>query len=35
MDFTFSEEQEMIAKPARELFERRTTPERLTKEGHA
>jgi alkylation response protein AidB-like acyl-CoA dehydrogenase len=30
MDFTFSEEQETIAKVARELFERRTTPERLT-----
>lgn len=30
MDFTFTEEQETIAKVARELFERRTTPERLT-----
>ncbi len=29
MDFTFSEEQETIAKLARELFERRATPERL------
>ena len=30
MDFTFTEEQETIAKLARDLFERRTTPERLT-----
>jgi alkylation response protein AidB-like acyl-CoA dehydrogenase len=30
MDFTFTEEQETIAKMARELFERRATPERLT-----
>lgn len=30
MDFTFSEEQETISKLARELFERRATPERLT-----
>lgn len=30
MDFTFTEEQETIAKVARQLFERRTTPERLT-----
>ncbi len=30
MDFTFTEEQETIAKLARELFERRATPERLT-----
>lgn len=30
MDFTFSEEQETIAKVARDLFERRATPERLT-----
>lgn len=29
MDFTFSEEQETIAKLAREVFERRATPERL------
>ncbi len=29
MDFTFTEEQETIAKLARELFERRATPERL------
>ena len=29
MDFTFTEEQETIAKVARQLFERRTTPERL------
>jgi 3-oxocholest-4-en-26-oyl-CoA dehydrogenase beta subunit len=30
MDFTFTEDQETIAKLARELFERRATPERLT-----
>ncbi|OBG27859.1 acyl-CoA dehydrogenase family protein [Mycobacterium sp. 852002-51057_SCH5723018] len=30
MDFTFTEEQETIAKLAREIFERRATPERLT-----
>jgi alkylation response protein AidB-like acyl-CoA dehydrogenase len=30
MDFTFSEEQETIAKVARDLFERRATPDRLT-----
>ena len=30
MDFTFTEEQETIAKLARELFERRARPERLT-----
>jgi 3-oxocholest-4-en-26-oyl-CoA dehydrogenase beta subunit len=30
MDFTFSEEQETVAKVARDLFERRATPERLT-----
>ena len=30
MDFTFSEDQETIAKVARDLFERRATPERLT-----
>ncbi len=30
MDFTFTEDQETIAKLARELFERRVTPERLT-----
>ncbi len=30
MDFTFTEEQETIAKLARDLFERRATPERLT-----
>jgi 3-oxocholest-4-en-26-oyl-CoA dehydrogenase beta subunit len=30
MDFTFTEEQETISKLARELFERRATPERLT-----
>jgi alkylation response protein AidB-like acyl-CoA dehydrogenase len=30
MDFTFTEEQETITKLARELFERRATPERLT-----
>lgn len=30
MDFTFTEEQETIGKLARELFERRATPERLT-----
>jgi alkylation response protein AidB-like acyl-CoA dehydrogenase len=30
MDFTFTEEQETIRKMARELFERRATPERLT-----
>jgi alkylation response protein AidB-like acyl-CoA dehydrogenase len=30
MDFTFTEEQETIAKLAREVFERRATPERLT-----
>ncbi|MGH3958585.1 acyl-CoA dehydrogenase family protein [Mycobacterium sp.] len=29
MDFTFTEEQETISKLARELFERRATPERL------
>jgi alkylation response protein AidB-like acyl-CoA dehydrogenase len=29
MDFTFTEEQETIAKLARDLFERRATPERL------
>ena len=29
MDFTFSEEQETISKLARDLFERRATPERL------
>lgn len=30
MDFTFTEEQETISNLARELFERRATPERLT-----
>jgi 3-oxocholest-4-en-26-oyl-CoA dehydrogenase beta subunit len=30
VDFTFTEEQQTIAKMARELFERRATPERLT-----
>ena len=30
MDFTFTEEQETIGKVARELFERRATPEHLT-----
>ena len=30
MDFTFTEEQETVSKLARELFERRATPERLT-----
>jgi alkylation response protein AidB-like acyl-CoA dehydrogenase len=30
MDFTFTEEQSTISKLARELFERRATPERLT-----
>ena len=30
MDFTFTEDQETIAKLARELFERRVTPQRLT-----
>src|SRR6201987_725314 len=30
MDFTFTEEQESISKLARDLFERRATPERLT-----
>lgn len=30
MDFTFTEEQETISKLARELFERRATPEHLT-----
>ncbi|SPM31222.1 acyl-CoA dehydrogenase family protein [Mycobacterium terramassiliense] len=30
MDFTFTEEQETIAKLARELFERRAAPDRLT-----
>ena len=30
MDFTFTEEQETIAKVARQLFEHRVTPERLT-----
>ena len=30
MDFTFTEEQETIAKVARDLLERRATPERLT-----
>ena len=30
MDFTFSDDQETIAKVARELFSRRATPERLT-----
>ncbi len=30
MDFTFTEEQETIAKLAREIFERRATPDRLT-----
>ncbi len=30
MDFTFTEEQETIAKLARDLFERRATPEHLT-----
>ena len=30
MDFTFTEEQETISKLARELFERRAAPERLT-----
>ncbi len=30
MDFTFTEEQETIAKLARDLFERRTSPEHLT-----
>ncbi len=31
MDFSFTEEQETIAKLARDLFERSATPERLTK----
>ena len=30
MDFTFTEEQETIAKVARQLFEHRATPEHLT-----
>jgi alkylation response protein AidB-like acyl-CoA dehydrogenase len=30
MDFTFTEEQETIAKLARDIFERRATPDRLT-----
>ncbi|KUH82948.1 MULTISPECIES: acyl-CoA dehydrogenase family protein [unclassified Mycobacterium] len=30
MDFTFSDEQETVAKVARQLFEHRATPERLT-----
>ena len=30
MDFTFTEDQETIAKLARDLFERRATPDRLT-----
>lgn len=30
MDFTFTEEQETISKLAREVFERRATPERMT-----
>jgi 3-oxocholest-4-en-26-oyl-CoA dehydrogenase beta subunit len=30
MDFTFTEEQETVAKLARDLFERRATPDRLT-----
>jgi 3-oxocholest-4-en-26-oyl-CoA dehydrogenase beta subunit len=30
MDFTFTEEQEAVAKVARDLFERRTSPEHLT-----
>ena len=30
MDFTFTEEQETISKLARDVFERRATPERLT-----
>jgi 3-oxocholest-4-en-26-oyl-CoA dehydrogenase beta subunit len=30
MDFTFTEEQETISKLARDIFERRATPERLT-----
>ena len=30
MDFTFTEEQETIAKVARQLFEHRCTPEHLT-----
>src|SRR6478736_4763955 len=30
MDFTFTEEQETIAKVARQLFEHRVTPEHLT-----
>ncbi len=30
MDFTFTEEQETVAKLAKDLFERRATPERLT-----
>jgi hypothetical protein len=30
MDFTFTEEQETVARLARDLFERRATPERLT-----
>ena len=30
MDFTFTEEQETVAKVARDLFDRRTSPERLT-----
>lgn len=30
MDFSFTEEQETIGKLARDLFERRATPERLT-----
>ena len=30
MDFTFTEEQETIAKVARQLFEHRAIPERLT-----
>ena len=30
MDFTFTEEQETVAKVARDLFERRAAPEHLT-----
>ncbi|NLE79125.1 MAG: acyl-CoA dehydrogenase, partial [Rhodococcus sp.] len=30
MDFTFTEEQETVAKVARQLFEHRATPEHLT-----
>ena len=33
MDFTFTEEQETVGKVARQLFEARATPERLTELG--